>query len=187
MPAGRDCVRCGQVLGSDVRWCLACYEPVREFTPRPEGVLGGFVGDPVPDRSTSRWAASPTTFGPAGRLAVTAVVLAVGAAELLVLGTTPFGLWFLLGFAIIAAFVLRSTWRPVPVQTPDPGRVGALARRMPRLAVPVPRWGWLVLAVVALIGAAFAWWTLGDVDRFFVAAGAIAFAVGCLLARANEL
>lgn len=187
MPAGRTCARCGQALGPDVRWCLACYEPVREFTPRPPGNAGTFVGTPMHDRPTSRWAASPTTFGPVGRLVVTALLLAFGVGNLVMLGATPFGLWFLLGFAVFASFVLRSTWRPVPVQPSGPGRLDRLTRRTPMLAMPVPRWAWLVLALLPLTGAVLVWQGLDDVERFFVAAGVIAFAIGCLLGRANEI
>lgn len=185
MPAGRTCARCGAALASDVRWCLRCHEPVREFTPRARLYHGDVSSAPVHDRPTSRWAASATTFGPVGRLVITAVLLGFGVANLVVLGATPFGLWFLLGFAILASFVLRSTWQAVPVERRQQGRRDVVARRFPRLAAPIPRRAWLVLAIVPFIGALIVWTDLNDVERFFAAAGVIAFGVGCLLGRAN--
>jgi hypothetical protein len=118
---------------------------------------------------------------------VTGLLLSFGVGNLLVLGATPFGLWFLLGFVTFASFVLRSTWRPVPLEQTGARPDRWLARHTPRSAAPVPRWAWLALTPLPLIGAVLVWQGLDDVERFFVAAGVIAFAIGCLLGRANEL
>ena len=34
MTAPRTCRACGAPIAGNVRWCLRCYEPARELTPR---------------------------------------------------------------------------------------------------------------------------------------------------------
>jgi hypothetical protein len=91
MTAPRACRSCGAPLPRDVRWCLRCYTPVAELTPRERQLPPvEHAEDPPPwanrsplrdNRGTpptySRWRAGPTTFGPVGRIAITVVVLLV--------------------------------------------------------------------------------------------------------------
>ena len=76
MTAPRTCRACGAALPGEVRWCLLCYEPVRELTPR-ERVWAPreFVDNPIHTGGSiphwSRWEKSPTTFGPLGWIALT--------------------------------------------------------------------------------------------------------------------
>ena len=85
-----------------------CSEPVREFHPRPV-VENPFVGTPSHMVRTSRWRASDLTFGPRGRLAVTAIVFIVFFVGMSGAGwISPFGLWFFMGWFIMATMVLKT-------------------------------------------------------------------------------
>ena len=73
MTAPRTCRACGAPLHGDVRWCLHCYEPARELTPRAAvWAQGEFVDNPIhtggPVPHWSRWEKTATTFGPWGRI-----------------------------------------------------------------------------------------------------------------------
>ena len=81
MTAPRICRACGTPSSGNVRWCLRCYEPARELTPRaPIWGEGSFVdvsivrGRSVPH--WSRWEKTSTTLGPVGRTAWTFAVVA---------------------------------------------------------------------------------------------------------------
>ena len=81
MTAPRVCRACGAPLTGDVRWCLRCYEPARELTPRAAvWDPGTFVDAPTVRGPSvphwSRWEKTSTTFGPIGRVAWTCVVVA---------------------------------------------------------------------------------------------------------------
>ena len=89
MPAPRNCRACGEALSPDLRRCLACGAAVTEFAVRPPLHDEGFVGAPMHDIHTSRWRASDTTFGPAGRLAITAATIAFLVSGLWMMGFTP--------------------------------------------------------------------------------------------------
>jgi hypothetical protein len=80
MTAPRVCRACGAPLTGDVRWCLRCYEPARELTPRAAvWDPGTYVEAPIVSGPSvphwSRWDKTPTTFGPIGRLTWTFVVV----------------------------------------------------------------------------------------------------------------
>ena len=108
------CHGCGADLRPDVRWCLRCYAPVRHLSPRePQLPTVNFVHRN--ERARSRWRAGATTFGPAGRLVVTAIVLllapwSAGAVTVIVVWPC---------YLVLAAIVLHSTWRRDLVRTPD--------------------------------------------------------------------
>ena len=77
MPAPRNCRECGAPLDPDLRWCDLCWAKVVEFAPRPQ-MQGGGVGPLRNDQVYSRWAKSPTTFGPFGRITCTVVMVLLG-------------------------------------------------------------------------------------------------------------
>jgi hypothetical protein len=86
--------------------------PDGEPSPVPDAGLNGLVsaGAPVvrpPAPPSSRWAGSATTFGPAGRLVGTGLVLAVGG---WLLWANPIGaaLWWV----VVTPWVLRDLWKP---------------------------------------------------------------------------
>jgi hypothetical protein len=121
-----------------------CMEPVSEFAPRPV-TPGGNVGTPSHLVRTSRWRATELTFGPLGRLTVTAVVFGVLFAGMRSAGLSPFGLWFFMGWFVLASMVLKQTWQRVKIDPEEaPGRRARLAGRFHGLARPVggPSSGW---------------------------------------------
>ncbi len=106
MTAPRNCGSCGANLPTDVRWCLQCYEPVRHLSPRePQIPTVHFIHSSQEPKAT-RWRAGPTTFGPVGRIVLTAVVI-VGPTVLVPWPYLP--LW-----AIVAVVILRDVWRKEP-------------------------------------------------------------------------
>lgn len=196
MTAPRDHRACGAPLSGDVRWCLRCYEPVRELAPRePQLPPLPTVHEPVPEPRMSRWHAGPTTFGPVGRISITLVVLWAGpwgslgdfsgAADALTL-------WYLLGYTMLAVLILRHVWRKERVSEPDiPMREGLrarIARRMPRLGRPIPP---IVVfggvAVIALASLVSLWVNLDSVGRYYLVAAGAAAGTGVFLIVWNEL
>ena len=109
MTAPRTCRACGATLAGNVRWCLRCYEPARELTPRASvWAPGTFVDMPTVRGPSvphwSRWEKTSTTFGPIGRIAWTGGVAAFVVSAL-------FGNPLLLLFELpVAAVVLRGIW-----------------------------------------------------------------------------
>ena len=109
MTAPRICRACGAPLSGDVRWCLRCYEPARELTPRAAvWEPGSFVDAPTVSgpsvAHSSRWEKSVTTFGPVGRIGWTCVV------ALFVLSSATGSPLLLLFELPIAVVVLRGVW-----------------------------------------------------------------------------
>lgn len=163
MPAPRHCRSCGASLPPDVRWCNLCSAAVTEFSARPPLHQNGYVGRPSHDVHTSRWQASPTTFGPAARLIVTAGVFGLLFVGLFWTGAfNPFGLWFFLGWSIVAGFVLRQTWQSVRVEAPSGGLKGRIGKRFPRLGAPLPLRAIGVAATGPIALVAGYGWTTGD-------------------------
>jgi hypothetical protein len=182
MPAPRTCRSCGAAIAT--RRCPRCGIEVTEFASRVPLHEGGYVGDPVPDVHTSRWRASPTTFGPVGRLTVTASVFLFPAGGLTMTGglLSPFGLWFALAWSIVAGFVFRQTWAPVRIGAPA-GMRSRIARRYPRLGGSIPPRMLTAIALLGVVGVAGYGWTSGDtVARFgVVVAGVMILAVALLI------
>jgi len=89
-------------------WCLRCYEPIRQLTPRDPGTPTiTLLRDPNEDAERSRWRAGVNTFGPVGRIVTTLLVIAfapwtTNAVALIVL-------WPI--YLVGAAIVLRATWK----------------------------------------------------------------------------
>ena len=118
MPAARTCHVCEAPLPPSIRWCGRCYEPVRELTPRAPIHAGDFVGVPRHRKGAvphwSRSGKDPTTFGLAGRIGITTIIVVY-----LVTGL----LWQFILFwamqAVVATYVLADVWRPAWV-VPDP-------------------------------------------------------------------
>jgi len=109
MTAPRVCRACGAPLAGDVRWCLRCYEPARELTPRSAvWEPGTFVDAPTVRGPSvphwSRWEKTTTTFGPVGRVAWTVVVVSFLTSALT---RSPFMLLFELPAAIV---ILHGIW-----------------------------------------------------------------------------
>lgn len=162
MTAPRVCRACGAPLTGDVRWCLRCYEPARELTPRAAvWEPGTFVDAPSVQGPSvphwSRWEKTTTTFGPIGRVAWTIVV-----ASFLLSAVTrsPFLMLFELPAAII---VLRGVWARgwvVPAAPPADAWHTRLRDAIP--TEPTATWLgdrddltqtlWLILAGLAVMG-----------------------------------
>jgi hypothetical protein len=73
-----------------------CKEPVRAFAAR-RVTPASYVRTPTHTVRTSRWRATDLTFGPAGRLTVTAVMFGILFIGFASTGLSPFGLWFFMG------------------------------------------------------------------------------------------
>jgi hypothetical protein len=151
-----------------VRWCGLCLEPIREFHPRP-ATETPFVGTPSHMVRTSRWRASDLTFGPRGRLAVTPIVFIVlFVGESSAGWISPFGLWFFMGWFILATMVLKTTWQKVridPTSPRDGGRSWPSGSRGSVGTVSGSVVG-LVVAVLAVTVAIVAYWKVDQLGRF---------------------
>jgi hypothetical protein len=175
MTAPRTCRACGADLPGDVRWCLRCYEPTRELTPRtPVWAKGAFVDTPIvtkgPVPHWSHWEKSATTFGPAGRIGVTLV------ATLWLLSSairTPVTVIFVLPLVVL---VIRNVWRPGWVIPPD-----QLAAVVIPVQAPMREWLWdradvvssALLALASLVGMAILLYVENPIAKFVVVATAI--------------
>lgn len=193
MPIGSLCRSCGAPLPADIRWCTTCYTPVTLYSRRePLHEVGGYVSAPTPTPRTSRWRAGATTFGPAGRIAITVVLLALfpwgGVGGLS--AASALQLYFLLGWAFLATLVLRHVWRRerVPDDAP-PSWVERFRVRHPRLGsrVELGPTGLVLITLIAVSVAVIAWVNLDDVDRYVWASLAIVTGVAAFLAVWNEL
>lgn len=190
MPAPRACRSCGSALSADVRWCVRCLAPVVEFAARPTAP-GTFVDTPRHQVAYSRWAKTPTSFGPRGRIVAT--MLVVGFGPWTVFGgfqiANPFFLWYLLAYIPASIMVLKHIWVRVhvigeegapPIGTPPvvQGRLAWLSRSI----VIRPR-AVLTLLGMMLIGSVAAIWFQGDGEaRYAVVVLSTMTGVGVLLA-----
>jgi len=172
MPAPSTCRNCGAALPPDVRWCGLCYEPVREFTARapihdrvPEAPPSGPIGlVPAGDQRNggrwSRWERTPTTFGPAGKIALTVLI---GGWIVSAYFTMFVLFWLILVF--IGGWILREVWRKgwVPEEriVESGAKVAARSDLHPEPPTPpAPRWipartkvAWVGLGALALAAA----------------------------------
>jgi hypothetical protein len=163
MTAPRTCRACGANLKGDVMWCLQCYAPVRQLTPREPQLPTAYLVQPKDERPMSRWKAGATTFGPVGRIAITLLVLLF--APWSMNGIAIFVLWP--PYLVIATLVLRTTWKRDHVQTMTVAEMAVAGRpswapsesrmRIPRSTVVA----WLLLVTLGL-GVAFVWATGGQ-------------------------
>jgi hypothetical protein len=193
MPIGSTCRTCGATLPPDLGWCVRCLAPVTAFAARPRvHEPGSFVGTPVATPRTSRWRSGPTSFGPFGRIAITVTLLLFlpwwGLEG--ITAASAFHLWFLIGWAMLAALVLPQVWRRqrLPDDAP-PSRIERFRQGHPVLGRPV-RLGFVARGVVVLVagGAALtAWLGLDDVNRYLWAVLALALGLVVSLASWNEL
>ncbi|MGH2589579.1 MAG: hypothetical protein ACRDGW_02140 [Actinomycetota bacterium] len=170
---------------------------MRQLTPRARQLPAFDVHPPRPDPPTSRWRAGPTTFGPLGRLVVTAVVLAFAPWQGLGGFGDPSGalmLWWLLGWSSMAALVLRHVWRRERVLHPEPEGAPTIRERMagrfPRLGRSIRIPPLVVLGLLALIVGTVVvvvWTTSDSSGRYYLAAIAVAGGTAALLALWNDL
>jgi hypothetical protein len=156
MTASRTCRACGAELAPDVRWCLRCYAPVLEHSPRGGQLPPVHFLAPKDDHRTSRWKGGATTFGPVGRVAITAAVLlfapwtAAGVVGLVVVWPV---------FLLVAFVVLRSTWRRgrvdiQPARTTSESTTPAPERIRPEIPRPtIVAWVLLGAAAVGVVVA----------------------------------
>jgi hypothetical protein len=178
MTAPRTCRACGAALQGNVRWCLRCYEPSRELTPRPPTwAPGEFVDTPIHTSGQvphwSRWEKSATTLGPVGRVCATIVTVlwVLGAA-----GSSPLTLIFVLP---VAGVVLRAIWAKGWVVPGDDATVPPSA--------PMSSWLWdrseflrtLALAAVAVV-VGLLMYVSNPIVRFVVIVSGVV--VGCAAA-----
>ncbi len=199
MPAPRVCRSCGARLPADVRWCLQCLSPVTEFTARePLHAQETHIESRRPLRRTSRWIASPTQFGPFGRIAISVLFAAGVPLGVVSSGTAfwPVGLWFMLGYSVLASLVLHDVWRPTAIPDTTDIDVHAqsarerFASRHPALGfrIHLPR---ALRVVLALIGTAWfvivAWAHGGELQHFFIVVTGIGLSAGVCFASWLDL
>jgi hypothetical protein len=179
-------------------WCVRCYHPVRQLTPREvsSAPVVHFLDPPDRPRS-SRWRKGATTFGPVGRLVLTAFVLALapwGGLAGFSTASSPLTLWWLLGWAVFASVVLRSVWRR---EAPIDGSPGALDRARARMEARHPTIGRSfrippivvlgAIGVVVLAGLAIGWVHADASGRYTLVAIGAAAGVGLFLAAWNDV
>jgi hypothetical protein len=118
------CRRCGGPLSADLDWCPRCLAPVERTSPATP-ILGPRLParEPPVQPVYSRWRAGPTSFGAAGRIGLTPLVLFGAVAgypmsrgEMLAwIGIDVPGTPFLIGYAIVAAlgtiYLLSRIWK----------------------------------------------------------------------------
>ena len=132
-------------------WCLRCYAPVRLLTPREPQLPTIRFLEPAEEHPTSRWHRGATTFGPVGRLAITAVVLLLAPLSLNPLAI--FVVWP--GYLLVATLVLRDTWRRDFVETASAGGASPATGPAPPVPArtPIPRAtiaAWTILVGIAV-------------------------------------
>jgi hypothetical protein len=163
-------------------WCLRCYEPIRQLTPRDRGEPTiTFLRSSEDDAERSRWKAGVNTFGPFGRIVVTLLVLALAPwstnpMTLLVVGPA----WL-----IVAVLVLRGTWKKDDVLSTSYAEMGAKGRSTDLDDVvpvrhPIPRSTIVAYGVAGalLVAAAIGWALTGrDVHALSGLCGSIALLV----------
>ena len=116
--ARQTCPKCGAGLAAEARWCTQCYEKLVEPEPETEAEAGAPVNADTPIAYTlgqvrwSRRIKSDTSFGLAGRIVLTILLVALPILMFLAMPTGPFGL---VGLAIwifvVGPMFLRSIWK----------------------------------------------------------------------------
>jgi hypothetical protein len=163
---------------------------VTEFAARPPlHEAGTFVGIPTNRVRTSRWRKGHTTFGPLGRLGVTAaLLLMLGWGLMASGGPTPFGLWFFLGWSILAGIVLRQTWAPIRVDEPRRGPRAWAASGFPKAGADLQPSVALAIVAAPVLGALAFGWVAGDsVMRFGIVLILVMAGVVSVLIRLSDL
>jgi hypothetical protein len=172
MTASRTCRACGADLAPNVMWCLRCFEPVRQLTPRDPPLPTVRFLNPRDERPRSRWRAGATTFGPFGRLAITALVLLCAPLRPGIFGVVAWP-----AYLTLAAVVLRDTWRKDFVDTTTIAELAAAgppAKGPERSRGQIPRStivAWIALGLLGL-GVATAWAATGRIAHAFIGVGA---------------
>jgi hypothetical protein len=168
MTASRTCRACGAELRGDVTWCLRCYAPVRQLTPRePQLPTVNLLHDPDEGRERSRWKGGVNTFGPFGRIVVTVIVLAFAPWSTNVVGLVV--AWP--AYLVLAGVVLAQTWKKDDVVTTDLREIAAMGRSSAPAVEPAPVptpaatiVAWTVITAFAIVGA-IVWFAGGSVAR----------------------
>jgi hypothetical protein len=188
MTAPRTCRTCGTPLPPSVRWCGMCHEPVRELSPRPRSERA-YVEPIKPDVHSSRWRGNALTFGPAGRIAITASVVLFGA-TFVIQGFNPAMIWPLGMYTIASTVVLREVWKPVRIQpreretssTPErPVRHPMLHRRVP--SRPLIALAGVLTVVVAVVSLRHT----SALDLFLPGCALVMLAFGYVITRLYDL
>lgn len=113
--AGTACVQCGRALAPADQWCGLCFAPAPDarFT---APLQTHRTDDPAPvERPAyrqSRWAGSSVTFGPAGRIVLTLVLVAITALLLWSGSLVGLAAWLV----VAVPWALRDIWRTVRVR-----------------------------------------------------------------------
>jgi len=170
-----------------VRWCSLCLEPVRELSARPR-TEGTYVAPFERPIRYSRWRAGTLTFGPIGRVAITVVVVLVGAG-FVIGGFNPAMLWSLMGYVVAATLILKQTWAKVKIpegeaETEAGHPPNELHARHPVLFHRIDArilWGALGVMAVALMFALTR--SMGAQNLFLPIAALITAGIAIFLAR----
>jgi hypothetical protein len=108
------CPSCGGPLSADLDWCPRCLAPVGPRDAVPTALARRMPArEPAPTPVYSRWKAGPTSFGAAGRMALSLLVVLgtivgypMSRGEMLAtLGIDVPGAAFLIGYAVVAGAI----------------------------------------------------------------------------------
>jgi hypothetical protein len=160
-----------------VRWCGLCQKPILEFSPREPVRAGTYVGNVRVEARYSRWRASPTTFGPVGRVLATSAVILMGPWT----GISMFSILYVPVWIMLSTMILKQVWARQRVD-PDapPTRFDRFRERHPLLAFRIDPP--LVLAGIGLLLILVAALALTGTGVLLVAVVALLIGVGALLA-----
>jgi hypothetical protein len=137
---------------------------------------GDYVGQLRVERRYSRWRASPTTFGPVGRVLATLAVILMGPWT----GISMFTILYVPVWITVSVMILKQIWQRQKVESDSsPTWIERLRERHPVLAVRIDPVWFLAGMGLLLIVAAF---TLTGPGMFLLVAVAMLVGLGALLA-----
>ena len=145
---------------------------------------------PWHDVAQSRWAKSPTSFGPTGRIIATMLTIAFGPWTVFggIQFWNPFFLWYFCGYMLAAVPVLKHVWARVKVtqpRSPSSPEARRLELRHPvlfRRIQPNRRTIVFVLGSLLLGGFVVAWTGGGTLGRYTIVVIGVMTAVGMFIA-----
>jgi hypothetical protein len=117
------CGRCGALVSNEQEWCGQCFAPVTPAVASEATLRGALMGqlaggavepsEPDPTPVYSRWRGGPTSFGPATKVILTVLVVALGwvVYKSFALVDGPMVVADIGIYTVAAYFFLRQIWK----------------------------------------------------------------------------